>query len=231
MRDLETAFGGTSNAVMEFNKLNSKNPILILSELTFGTPAVTYYFINNEDALDWGGNTYNPLPFTFDVIPGKTADTLPEVRLDIMNLTSMLQYLDENDGLIGCNVVLFIVYATESAGVWSIEGTRSNDYPLRFSYTIKKITVTKTTIQCTLGVPNYFQLPFPARLYRRDWCDFAYKGDLCWMNGRTVVSEADTCDHSYSNCKTHHLDQVAASPPLGVPFGGFPNLGKGSYRY
>ncbi len=225
----------TSVEVMEFNKLNSKNPILLLLELSYddnndGTDE-TYYFINNEDSLSWGGNTYNPLPFAFDVIPGKSADTLPEVQLEVMNLTTMLEVLNDNDGLINCDVTLYIVYATESAGVWSIAGTYATDYPLRFTYTIKKTQVSKTTIRFTLRVPNYFQLPFPARLYRRDWCDFLYRGDRCWMKDRTVVSESNTCDNSYANCKAHKEDQVAASPPLGVPFGGFPNLGKGSYRY
>jgi len=111
----------------------------------------------------------------------------------------------------------------------SIQETYSTDYPLRFVYTVIKTNVSKQTIDLTLGVPNYFQLPFPARLYRRDWCDFAYKGDLCWMKDYTVISETDGCNHTYANCKAHHLDQ--GSPHRGVRFGGFPNLGKGSYRY
>jgi len=225
----------TSTSVIEFNKLNSRNPILLLAELTFDS--TTHYFVNNNEALSWGTQSYTPFPFVFDVIPGKTADTLPEVKLDMMNTLTMLEYLDDNDGLIGTEVILFIVHATESVGTWGIDSTKNGtfanrtSYSLRFAYTIIKTIVTKTSVSMTLGVPNYFQLPFPARLYRRDWCDFAYKGDLCWMNGRTVVGEADECDHSYTNCKAHHTDQVAATPPLGIPFGGFPNLGKGSYRY
>jgi len=225
----------TSAQVFEFNKLNSKNPILLLLELEYAS--ATHYFINNEDELVWGGHTYNPLPFSFDTIPGKRADTLPEVQLEVMNLPTLLEILDDNDGLVGCDVTLYIVYATESAGVWSIAGDYADTYPLRFTYTIKGTSVAKTSIQFKLGVPNYFQLPFPARLYRRDWCDFAYKGDLCWMGkgganqdgSRVPVSESDSCDHSYAACKAHHLDQ--SSPHLGVRFGGFPNLGKGSYRY
>jgi len=225
----------SNDSVIEFNKLNSRNPILLLAELTFD--GSTYYFVNNSESVDWGSQTYTPFPFVFDVIPGKTADTLPEVKLDIMNTLTMLEYLDDNDGLIRTDIALFIVHATESAGVWGISETKNaafasrDAYPLRFLYTVIKTQVTSTTVSMTLGVPNYFQLPFPARLYRRDWCDFAYKGDLCWMEGRTVVSETDKCDHSYTNCKAHHTDQIAASPPVGVPFGGFPNIGKGSYRY
>ena len=221
----------TNSSVIEFNKLNSRNPILLLVEFTFDS--TTYYLVNNCDSVYWGSQTYTTFPFVFDVIPGKSADTLPEVVLDVMNTSTMLEYLDGNDGLIGTEVILFIVHATESAGVWGISETKNavfasrSDYPLRFAYTITKTVVSKTTVRMTLGIPNYFQLPFPARLYRRDWCDFAFQGDLCWMKDYTAVSSG--CDHSYTNCKLHYTEQN--SPTAGVRFGGFPNIGKGSYIY
>ena len=221
-------------AVTEFNSLNSRRPILLLAELdiTISGTKTTHYLVNNNEDIVWGSNTYSAFPFTFDVIPSKSADTLPEVNLEMMNLSGMLEYLESADskGLIGYRVVLYIVYATETAGVWAIntDDLPYADYPLRYAYIITKTSVSKTAISMTLGVPNYFQRPFPARLYRRDWCDFAYKGDLCWMKDYTPAI-TDSCDHSYTNCKLHHASQSLSY--TGVRFGGFPNLGKGSYKY
>jgi len=229
MRDLTTA------AVTEFNSINSRRPILVLAEIdiTISASTTTHYLVNNDDSVVWGSNTYTSFPFVFDVLPGKSADSLPEIKFDMMNLPGMLEYLDEADseGLIGSRVVIYIVYATKSGSVWSINTSDlpySVDYPLRFAYTVTKTSVSKSGISMTLGVPNYFQLPFPARLYRRDWCDFAYKGSLCWMKDYTAAI-TNECDHSYSNCKLHHESQSLTFK--GVRFGGFPNLGKGSYRY
>ena len=74
----------TNTAVNEFNKLNSRNPILLLVELTFD--GSTHYFVNNSEDISWGSQVYTSFPFTFDTIPGKTADTLPEVKLSFMNV-------------------------------------------------------------------------------------------------------------------------------------------------
>ena len=221
MRDLSNA------SVLEFNTLNSNNPIALLAEVTYG--GVTYRFVNDGVDIVWDGETYTASSFAFDSIKGSTSDTLPEVNLTMLNVVSLLEILKTNNGLRGSDLVLYLVAAIESEGVWSIPETRADSYPLRFAYTVMKSKADLKNVTLVLGLPNYFQLPFPARLYRRDWCDFAYQEFRCWMKNYEVIGETDGCDHSYANCKAHYLDQ--SSPTLGVRHGGFPNLGKGSYRY
>lgn len=216
----------TSGLINQKNKLNSRDPWLIAADIA--VPGGTEYIINNNESLTWGGNTYEPFNFTFGTIPSRSTGELPEVAVTMFNSADFATYIGANNGLIGYDVDIHLIYATRTAGVWGITESQTN-YPLKQSYVIIDCVPARDSIAFVLGVPNYLRRTCPGRLYRKDWCDYVYKGDYCWMNGRTVVSEPDTCDHTYSNCSAHYNDQ--SRPSTGIGFGGCPNLGKGSYVY
>ena len=216
----------TDSLTAQKNKMNSRAPWLVAVEIS--VPSGVEYLVNNNEALDWGGQTYSPYWFEFDTIPSRSSGELPEVGVTVFNTAEMAEYIGENDGLVGYGVIVNLVYAAKTAGVWAIAESRTN-YPLRHSFIIVDCQVARDKIVFVVGTPNYLRRPFPARLFHKDWCDFSYKGDYCWMQGRTVNSEADVCDHTYSNCSAHYEDQ--SRPDTGIGFGGFPNIGKGSYAY
>lgn len=209
------------------NKRHSRDPWLTAIEIS--VPGGAECLVNNNEELVWSGQTYKPYWFEFDTLPGRSTGELPEVGVTVFNTDEMASYVGENNGLIGYDVVVNLVYATKVAGVWAIRETPSG-YPLRFNFEIIDCRPTgRDKIVFVVGTPNYLMRSFPATMYHKDWCDFSYKGDYCWMRDYTVIGESDTCDNTYSNCSAHFNDQ--SRPGTGIGFGGQPNIGKGSYIY
>ncbi len=214
----------SSGLIEQKNKLNSREPWLVAIELE--TPGGTEYLINNNEALDWDGQTFSPYFFTFDTIPGKSSGELPEVAVSVFNTAEMQEYIGENNGLIGYECIVNLVYATKTAGTWSIPGTRST-HPLRYKFKIIDCSPSRDTISFIVGVKNYMMRSIPACLYHKDWCTYAFKGDRCWMKGLTTA--LGDCDHTYQDCSAYYVEQER--PDTGIGFGGEPNIGKGSYVY
>lgn len=213
MRSLTTA------ALTDSNALNGTAWLIFLDIAT--TPA-SYYVRNNED-ITWNSITYSKSDFDISAIPAQSSGELPEITIKLINTASLAAELESKYGYIGTGVTVYYVHYASRGPI------AQADWPLRFSFKITNCVIKSGTVEFTLGVPNYLRQKFPVRKYRKDSCDFLYKGDYCWMKGRTAGSEGDTCDNSLANCIAHYNNQ--SSKPNGIPFGGFPSIGKGAYRY
>jgi phage-related protein len=157
----------------------------------------------------------------------------------VFNTLELAKLLNDFDGLIGNRIKIFLIYAVkDNQGIWFIEETKE-DYPLSFFFNISQCSISRDVISFTLGKPNYLKQQFPARLYHRDFCDLTYRGKYCWMrhyeydeNDPTQVA-LDKCDNTFQDCERHYdyfnLDEDETR--IGIAYGGFPNVGKGSYIY
>jgi len=220
--------------IQQKNKIDTRNPWLITLDIEIDD-TLTEYFVNNNEELEWGGVVYKPAPFKLGTLPSTSSGELPSVSLSVFNTAELAQYLSDNNGLVDCNVTICLVYATQdNSNIWSIAENR-DDYPLKNYYVIKSCSVSRDYVSFVLGLPNYLQHPFPARLYHKSCCDLAYKGEYCWMRNYqyTPGDPNDTCNHTYEDCKRHYLafnlNEDTTKP--GIAYGGFPNIGRGSYIY
>jgi len=216
----------TNSLIAQKNNMNNRQPWLVAAEIS--VPGGTEYIVNNNEALEWSGQSYSPFWFNFGTIPGRSTGELPEVAVTVFNTVEMAEYVGENDGLMGYGVIVNLIYATKSGSVWSIAES-STDYPLRHSFVIIDCRPERDRISFVLGTPNYLRRSCPAGLYHKDWCDFVFQGDYCWMRDYTAIGIANTCNNTYTNCSAHYNDQ--SRPGSGIGFGGQPNIGKGSYVY
>ena len=210
----------TNTPLEDSNCLSSSSPWLIFLDLA--TSPATYYVRNNAD-VSWNSINYTASGFTISAIPAKSTKELPEITIDVLIVATLVKELESNYGFIGTGVT---VYYMHYASIGTI--TQAN-WPLRFSFKVIGCDIKSNVVSFTLGVPAYIRQKFPARKFRKDSCDFLYKGDYCWMKGRTVSSETDACNQSFANCLAHWEDQ--GKPFDYVPFGGAPTIGKGSYLY
>ena len=231
----------TSTLIQQKNKIDTRNPWLVALDIVTNKDPNNFqeeYLVNNNEALTWGNKTYKPAPFKLGTLPAKSSGELPTIDITLFNTLELAQFLNAHDGLIDHPVKIYLVYATQdmTSGVWSIAEDKI-DYPLKHSYVITECTVTRDTVKFKLGVPNYLKRPFPARLYHKDFCDFMYKGEYCWMRDYEYDPpdvQFDVCNHTYEDCKRHYLffgigDIVDGK--VGIAYGGFPNIGRGSYVY
>ncbi len=212
-----------SDALQDLNSLSSSIPWLIFIDINISGDE-QYYVRNNED-IEWDGETYLKANFDISAIPSKSTGELPEISINLFNTATLAQDVEENDGYIGTGVTVYFVHKN------SISSVARADWPLKFSFNIVNCIIHTQTIEFALGVPSYIKQQFPARMYRKDTCDFLYRGKYCWMKGRTCYSESDECNNTFDNCEAHWIDQDGHSRPDYIPFGGIPTLGRGAYRY
>lgn len=220
MPDFSTA------ATRDLNSLTSNNPWLIFIDLNI--PGDNQHYVLNNENITWNNIDYTASYFELTAIPAKTTEELPEVTLSVLNSAELTSDIEENDGYIGTPLVVYYVFYDKSAPPAQGAPIISQaDWPLKFSFTLTGCTIKTQMIDFTLGGPNYLQQQFPARLYRRDVCDFKFQGDYCWMKGKTPVHTG--CNHTLSDCIKHWEEQNKPNP--WIPFGGFPAVGKGNFRY
>ena len=238
----------SNSALADSNALSSSTPWLIFLEIALSGDTA-YYVRNNED-ITWNSMLYTATDFNITAIPAKSTGELPEITLETINTASLVKDLEEHYGYIGTGVTVYYVHYA------SITNTpiTQDEWPLKFSFNVLKCDVTDTTAIFTFGIPEHIKRMFPGQKYRKDSCPYVYKGDHCWMKGKTCVTATDTCNHLFEpyeegdsnyftdpGCKAHFLDLAEADRPsmtpipgvtiTYIPFGGFPSIGKGSYLY
>ena len=218
MRDFSSAI----NALNDLNKVSSNIPWLIFVDIIHSDTNIDYYVRNNED-ITWNSIDYNKSNFNISAIPSKSTGELPEVSLSLFNIAELTKDVEENDGYIGVNVVIYFVHYE------SLSNVVQDDWPLKFRFNVTGCKISDTLVTFNLGSTNYLNRTFPGRFYRKDVCDFRYKGDYCWMKGRTVDPESDSCNNTLENCIAHWENQN--KPFDYIPFGGFPSVGVGTYKY
>ena len=232
-------------ALADSNAVSSSIPWLIFLDIPFlGEPA---FYVRNNENITWNGIVYTASEFDISAIPAKSTGELPEITLSIMNTAPLVKELEEYYGYIGTGVIVYYVHYA------SIGTIPQADWPLRFSFKVINCTITRDQVTFILGVPNYLKQKFPQQKYHKDTCPYLYKGDYCWMKGKTRVTAADQCNHLFEpyeksdpnyyadpGCKAHFNDLAESNRPhytsgsgtiTYIPFGGFPTIGKGSYRY
>jgi len=233
----------TATLIQQKNKIDTRNPWLVALDIVTNKDPVNFqeeYLVNNNEPLVWGNTTYEPAPFKLGTLPAKSSGELPTIDISLFNTLELAQFLNAHDGLIDHPVSIYLVYATQdiTSGVWSIAEDKV-DYPLKHSYVITECTITRDVVKFKLGVPNYLKRPFPARLFHKDFCDFMYKGEYCWMRNHQYDEndpeevKLDVCNHTYEDCKRHYkfFDMENTNWKVGIDYGGFPNIGRGSYVY
>lgn len=232
-------------ALIDSNAVSSSIPWLVFLDIAL-SPTPVYYVRNNADII-WNSINYGAVDFEISAIPAKSTGELPEITLSVINTAALVKELEINYGYIGTPITVYYVHYA------SIGAITQNNWPLRFSFKVIDCAIARDRITFTFGVPNYLRTKFPAQKYRKDSCPYLYKGDYCWMKGKTVNIAADQCnglfepyEESDSNyytdpgCMAHFNDLAEIDRPnytyagatfTYVPFGGFPTIGKGTYRY
>lgn len=227
MRDLATSI------VIGKNKLDRSAPWLSAIEIDLPSPDGPLYYVNASDSVHWGAaaprREYVSAFFEPDILSFGTDGELPEIGLRIFNTKHLAYLLKEYSGFENIDLTLSYIYPEKTGDTWYFNHA-IDTYALRFPFIVNHADVNGPFIEVVLGVEDYYQIQIPGRKYRRKWCSFAYQEDWCWMKDYTEVSgEPTSCQHTLAACVEHW--EFQDEPTVGVPFGGFPTVGTGAYRY
>jgi len=211
----------------DIKKLTSNIPWLIFIDL-HSSP--TQHYVRNLENITWDSTTYEAANFNISAIPSTSSGELPSISLNIFTSFDLVKDIEDNDGYLGTLLTIYYVYYD---GNFTDPTITREAWPLKFNFKIVNTVIDNTHINFELSVPNYLRVGIPARLYKKDACDFEYKGPYCWMRGYSYSDNSlDYCDHTLDDCKRHFNYRKSHGENIfKIPFGGEPNIGKGTYIY
>lgn len=198
-------------AALEKNKIATTNAFLILIEVQFDE--TTIRVVNNNQDVEWpagSGQIWVAFPFRLGDITEDSRGEFPSWQLRISNVTkTMERYLEQYKGGTDVKVILRVVMSEHldlaepvMYETFSVENTSSDALWSMFN----------------LGPAFSTKRRFPPETYRKNFCQFKFKGIRCGYNG-----SAAECNKTLKRCR-----ELGNS----VRFGGEPGIpGEGAYRY
>jgi len=120
--------------------------------------------------------TYTKFPITHESVSENTGLVVDTVQVSVMNVSREIQaYLEANDGLIGRKVTIrqvFADYLTDPDAY--IEDIFFIDSVPSYDEKVINFTLTSKF--------DLLKLTLPRRYYRRDFCQWKYKDQGCWLD-------------------------------------------------
>lgn len=198
-------------AALEKNKIATTNAFLILIEVQF--EGATIRVVNNTEDIEWpagSGQIWTAFPFRLGDLTEDSRGEFPSWQLKISNVSkTMSRYLEQYKGGTDVKVVLRVVMSEHldlaepvMYETFSVEDTGQDAIWAMFN----------------LGPAFSTKRRFPPETYRKNFCQFKFKGIRCGYNG-----SAAECNKTLKRCR-----ELGNS----VRFGGEPGIsGEGAYRY
>lgn len=183
------------------NALASTEPLCWLLSIGLNAGETAYVTTNNE-AVTYGGNTYQPFPLGIGDMMEDGGGSPTTLTISASNADRIMATLIRmNRGFPGRSVTLRLYSdgSVLSYGTFRIQGAAYNDQ----------------SASITVGNEDSFGIRFPRRRFLRDFCSHQFRGSRCGYAGA-----APTCNHRFleiGGCKAKGGDQAAS-------FGGFPSL-------
>lgn len=226
--------------IKEKNAISSAAPWLIALYINpgAGTDLAGYeYIVADTETLDWLDADNNPVtfqmyPFTLSGLSLSASAKLPNVTVNLFNSATIAKIVEENNCFLGSDVTVFMLNKNALKDTSGSFQYNMENYPLQFQFTVTNGTIGQK-ITLTLGSANYLVNAIPAKQYFRDFCQYDFLGEFCWMKDVPNLPSDIACDKTYETCakfKKAHEDSLP-TPMKGLRYGGFPALDKGTIRY
>lgn len=191
---------------LEKNRLSSSGAWIILLYINVND---TYYVrvCNNNEDITFGGNTYAAFPFSMEVVTLEDSKgEVNDITLKVSNLTGIIMnYIEETDGAINSTITISIVSSKHLNEAAAFEETMK----------IASISYDDSWIEFKLSADYITSFRIPQRTFKRDFCDYQFKGVECGYAGTETE-----CDRSLKRCRELNNE---------TRYGGEPTIGSGFY--
>jgi len=222
------------NLLEELTTLRSTYPWIMLIEFEKDFGTFTRCACNNEN-VSWNGEEWFAYPFKLAALSQTSTGSLSSTNVSFFNTLEISRRLSSS--VIGSGLTLYFLNMKYKDNYQVKE-----DYPLQFSYKVIGASISDY-VTLRLGASNYLLTKIPSKKYVRDFCNFLFLGEHCWLKPDTFTSlkEKDTeetlpveCNKSYQTCKKYWefglLNQPDVTPKY-IGFGGFPTIDRGDISY
>lgn len=175
---------------------------------------ITFYFVRNLEEITYGGNVYDPLPFSLDPVR-IGGDNLPTAELSLSNVERMAEsWIRKGDGFLGETATLKIIWA----------GDLTEDPAWEASFKVMKAAANKEAVTLTLGMESPYLRSFPRYRYSRKVCRWRFEDDGCGYTGATYSSCGKTLGECIERMDDASISEIRFGGAPGIP-GGFFDVG------
>lgn len=96
----------------------AKAVILVVS------PSETLYFADTQESIDFNGETYQPMPMTWEAVGQNSQLALPSIRVTVPNVTGVIGSYLEVTNLLGADVTLQLLHLELLGTVTDVDTVR-----------------------------------------------------------------------------------------------------------
>jgi len=139
------------------NALRDTQPFLWLYTIETGSDDEALHLVKNPEPITWNGATYKPWPISIGEISESGEGEVVSTTLTIANIGGIVTTYLEAASLRQAQVTTIIVYARDMVLTESV----------RFRWAIRAAKETPPAVAIQLGLPDFYELPFPRRRFIR----------------------------------------------------------------
>jgi hypothetical protein len=195
----------------DINALSRRGVYVVLLKLSL-PPSQSAYITSNGSSVVFEGNTYLPLPFSFDTLEKKTGGQNPSWAVHIENvngvvLSQMLQYESERKASGGAD-------DTMSVTVYGVNALDVSKVVMEETFDLERWECPPPgdKVSFVFGGDNPTSIRYPRNRFRSNFCDRKLGSSLCGYTG------PGSCSKTLATCRA--LGNASS-------FGGFPGLTQG----
>ena len=194
---------------LEKNKLNSDSVWLSMLEISIPSVTETLRIVNNNDDVNWNGQTWIKFPFELDEISQTSNAETSQFQIKVGNVKNIIgQYIRQYDVYVKTNgfepirVVLYIVNSKDLANTTPVYST---------NLILTTSSLNHLEVSFTVSARDLFRARTPQTRMFPNSCRFKFKSTLCGYTGAET-----SCNKTLSRCR-----QLANANR----YGGFPAIG------
>ena len=157
--------------IAEKNRIETPQAWMWLFEVFFAHATLVLHLVNNEEAIEFGGDTYQPFPIGFKEIEETSQGDLPTVTIMVGNVSQeIMSFLEEFDGMRDEKVTIRLVNtATNADATAKVEST----------FRIRSASADHEKATFELAVHPMFELDWPYQRFLRQSCRWRFGSREC----------------------------------------------------
>lgn len=195
-------------AKLEKNKISSTGVWIVLLEVHV-SPEIEFKICNNNEDVEWptgSGQIWTAFPFQLGTITEDSRGELPQLTLQVSNVTRTVQhYLEQSDGGVDSQVILRVVHSDH------LDQTTPE---LEEVFSVQGVSTSAQWVDFRLGPDFTTSQRFPTYRFMKNFCPWRYGGIECGVS-EGMKNTYPTCNKTLENCREReNAERFGGEPAL-----------------
>ncbi len=178
----------TNAAFVSESRERAKQPIFLYTIYDYDSLGTNKYFAAYRNNVTFDSIEYEKFPITHSEITENTKGEIDNVKVQVSNISRLIEYYLQNYDLRGKKISIKMVWANK---------LDDPDCYIEFSNYIDSYgSNVKNVVFNLMSKFDVLNVTLPTMLYLRDVCQWIFRGEECAYSG-----EATSCNRTIQRCK------------------------------